>query len=200
MLAAIVDGRWQPGIGDPSLMGWVTVGAYLATAALCLRSGRSLRTSLPPSEGSRPVWFCYALAAVMVLLGVNKQLDLQSWLTQTGASLARAQGWYEQRRLVQAVFVAVLVAVGTVVLLLLVLWTRGHRRRFALALIGVTLLGCFIAIRASSFHRVDEMLGWRPAGLKLNWILEIGGIGLVAAGAVWGRAGSGASRAPPAPR
>ena len=30
--------RWSPGIGDPTVMGWLTVVAYLAAAWLCLRA------------------------------------------------------------------------------------------------------------------------------------------------------------------
>jgi hypothetical protein len=31
-------------------------------------------------------------------------------------------------------------------------------------------------MRAVSFHRMDELLGWRLAGLPLNWVLEMGSL------------------------
>ena len=36
LLAAVEGGRWKPGIGDPTVMGWVTVAAYFVTAARLL--------------------------------------------------------------------------------------------------------------------------------------------------------------------
>jgi hypothetical protein len=52
----------------------------------------------------------------------------------------------------------------------------------------------FVAIRAASFHHVDILLSAHLAGLKLNWILELGGIAFVAFGAYR----SGAAPATPA--
>ena len=40
------DGRWVPGIGDPSLMGWLTVVAYFVTAFLCYRASRKANGQL----------------------------------------------------------------------------------------------------------------------------------------------------------
>ena len=50
-------------------------------------------------------------------------------------------------------------------------------------LVGVVFLCCFVAIRASSFHHVDRLLGADLGGLKINWIMELGGIALVGFGA-----------------
>src|SRR5262245_63104416 len=92
------DGRWRPGIGDPTPLGWLTVAAYAVAAALCaraaLREGRS---------GPRGFW--WGLAAALALLGVNKQLDLQTLLMQVSRDLARAQGWYDRRQAYQRLFI-----------------------------------------------------------------------------------------------
>ena len=42
----------------------------------------------------------------------------------------------------------------------------------------------FVVIRAASFHHVDALLASRLGGLKWNWILELGGILIVAVGAL----------------
>ena len=42
----------------------------------------------------------------------------------------------------------------------------------------------FVVIRAASFHHVDAFLAARLGGIKWNWILELGGIAVVAAAAV----------------
>src|SRR5882672_1117833 len=33
-------GDWSPGIGDPTVMGWLTVAAYFAASWLCVRAFR----------------------------------------------------------------------------------------------------------------------------------------------------------------
>ena len=40
------------------------------------------------------------------------------------------------------------------------------------------LLVSFVLIRAASFHHVDLLL--RAGPVRLNWVLELGGIGLIA--------------------
>jgi hypothetical protein len=121
---------------------------------------------------------------MLVALGINKQLDFQSLLTQVARDLAQSQGWYSQRRLYQVHFIKV-IALGGLVSLALLCWLCRHdwRRRF-LALVGMIGLVGFIMIRASSFHHVDQLLGMRLSILKVNWIIEIGSIGCVTLAAV----------------
>ena len=42
----------------------------------------------------------------------------------------------------------------------------------------------FIVVRAISFHHFDLFLKARVGGLKMNWVLELGGIALVALAAL----------------
>ena len=179
-LAARVGGRWRPGIGDPSVMGWVTVAAYLLAAALCWRCAVSLRGQrLAPTDGKeRRAW--YLLAALLLLLGVNKQLDLQSWVTLVGKGLVKSEGW--SKSLIQGSFIAAMLASGVVAAGLLFWWAWRLLRRLALALIGVVFLICFVTIRAVSLHPIDRLLGTYVWGAKLNWVLELGGIVCVALG------------------
>src|SRR5687768_5262697 len=85
--------QWHPGIGDPTFMGWVTVAMYFLAALLCARAAFALP---PRSLKSQERVFWFFLCVVLLFLGVNKQLDLQTWLTLTGKRVAIAQGWYEQ--------------------------------------------------------------------------------------------------------
>jgi hypothetical protein len=48
---------------------------------------------------------------------------------------------------------------------------------------GAAGLVVFVAIRATSFHHVDEMLGWRFVGLRVNWIVEMGALVVITLGA-----------------
>lgn len=51
------------------------------------------------TEGrEQKLWLLIAL--MFIFLGINKQLDLQSALTEAGRILAIKQGWYAARRIV----------------------------------------------------------------------------------------------------
>jgi hypothetical protein len=200
-------GEWSPGIGDPTFVGWLTVAAYFATAWLCWKSLRrscgarglaALRASLAglrtlarprragPGLGESAarldaLWLC--LSALMLFLGVNKQLDLQSAVTAVGRILAHGQGWYDHRHAVQAAFIVVVGLSGLAGLGAVALLARGHFERVRLALLGMVFLVAFVLIRASSFHHMDALIRTEVAGARMNWVLELGGIACVAASA-----------------
>jgi hypothetical protein len=186
LLAVTTDGQWRPGIGDPTLLGWATVLAYLAAAVACWRAAAAEnQRTRRRDERSTPFWSRMAL--ILVFLGVNKQLDLQSAITVLGRYLAREQGWYNQRQEYQTLFIIIVAAIGCAALGWFAWIARRASRGRLLALLGLIFVLAFILIRASSFHHIDQILGVRLAGLKANWILELGGIGCVGAGALWNR-------------
>jgi hypothetical protein len=174
-LSTCILATWSPRIGDPTPIGWITVLAYLATSALTARAGAK-------SHG-RSRFFWISLSILMLGLAVNKQLDLQSALTAAGRCLAKAQGWYEDRRAAQ---VGLIVTVAFAGAMLTLAGTWAMRRQLGetwLALLGLGTLLTFIAIRAASFHHFDRFIGHEVGGVRMNWILELGGIGLIAANA-----------------
>ena len=58
--------------------------------------------------------------------------------------------------------------------------TRRAWRTAGLALIGTGFLITFVIIRAASFHHFDEFIGFVVGGVRMNWVLELGGIACVA--------------------
>ncbi len=175
---AYVDGRWQLGTGDPTVVGWVTVGAYAGAAWLCWRARRT-----PTAASPMALRFWILVAATMLLLAFNKQLDLQGWLTQFARDLALAQGWYRERRAVQLLFIAWVVLAGLLAGGYLVQLARPLSPGRRIALAGIALVIVFVLVRAASFHHVDLMLTETALGLRWNGLLELSGIGCVAAGA-----------------
>ncbi len=177
--AVDVQGNWLPSIGDPTVLGWLTAALYFVVAALAARNlVFARRTALTWS-------FWLVLCMVMVALGINKQLDLQTWFGIAGRRLAIEQGWYADRRYVQASFI-VLLCVGAVAAL------AGARRYWArqwseyrLSSIGVGLLCLFIVVRASTFHHIDRVFGFRLGDVRVGSLLEISGVLVVGAGCVW---------------
>lgn len=185
-------GSWAPGIGDPTPMGWATVGAYLLAAGLCGAAGARAR-----ARGDRSgQLFWLALAGLYFALGINKQLDLQSLVTELGRINAVAWGWVEHKRIVQAVFIGLVSLVGAGGLAAL-LWTAPWRSRArTLALVGTTFLVVFVVVRAASFHKIDALIGTTWLGLRANWLLELPGILVTAAAGGWSARGAGSGAVP----
>jgi hypothetical protein len=177
-VSTAADGRWHPGIGDPNLTGWVTVLAYGVAFALCALCAAREPAGAPAAEPARRVWI--AVALLMALLGVNKQLDLQTWFTEVGRDMAMAQGWYAARQKVQVLFIGVLGVAGVIAMAWLqhVLRRLGSEVRGVVA--GLVVLMVFVVTRAASFHHVDRLLSLELAPhVRFNAVLELSGIGLV---------------------
>lgn len=183
-LAATRDQRWELGIGDPSVFGWATVVAYLLAALLCLIAWHAIPRVNPGRGRRRLRAFLAATALLMLALAVNKQLDLQTYLTQLGKDLAKEQGWYDQRRAVQREFVYGVAGAGVLCLIIGAVLLRGLWHRAGLVLLGLCVTLSFVVIRAASFHHVDQLIGSSLGGVRLNVIFELTGITLVALGAL----------------
>lgn len=174
--AATENDRWQLGIGDPTIFGWITVLAYLVAVVCCFRQAGVVKKL----GGDNKFWLY--LAVFLLLLGINKQLDLQSWFTQTMRDSAKAHGWYEQRRPVQFAFIALMGLGFVLTLISLRLFLANSWRHNKLAWFGIVLLCTFILMRAASFEHFDMLIHHPIFGLNINIILENGAILLIILG------------------
>jgi hypothetical protein len=181
-------GRWSPGIGDPTPAGWLTTLAYFAAAWSCWAAARRLRPEYRVTAGLRREWRLWrALSVLLASLGINKQLDLQSALTEMGRMLARSGDWYAQRRSVQLAFV-VAVALAGLAAAGFALWAvRRTAAPVRLAVAGACMLLGFVVARAASFHHVDLVVSHELLGLRLGSLLELAIAGLILAAAQWRR-------------
>jgi len=172
-------GRWSPGIGDPTVMGWLTVVLYALGAWECYRVATKHSSLLRPGEGA--LW--WILVYGLLALGFNKQLDLQSALTEIGRFFAEKQGWYDKRHEVQIYFISSVAAIAAFAIFALFLLARKAPPATLIALSGSICLLSFVVIRAASFHHVDLFIGSVIFGIKMNAILEMGGISIIIIGA-----------------
>lgn len=139
----------------------------------------------PASSSSRALGpVCWWIAAsVLLILGINRLFDLQTALTDALRSQAKAQQWYAMRQSYQRAMIAAASLAGVVGAAAFEWRFRGASVRYHVAVMGLLFLLAFVVIRGASFHNVDAMIRMRILGLKLNWILELSGIGLIAAAA-----------------
>jgi hypothetical protein len=159
------------------------VFAYLAATIACGRVWAADRQSVRRGLPGSPV-FWLVLTLLLLLLGINKQLDFQTLLNDVGRRMAKAQGWYGVRRFYQVIFIGTVTALGLISLGGFSWLARREWKRNFVALLGTVFLYVFVLTRASSIHHVDVMLQWRVLGMKWNWILELGGIFVTLVGAL----------------
>lgn len=152
------EGKWYLGIGDPTVWGWALTAMYLVSAWLCWRAWRREREwQRLGGRGFKP-GFWMVLGVMVLLLGINKQLDLQTWMTSVARKAAKEEGWYTRRHVVQLVFLALLGVVGAGGVGAVAWSLRRVWRRYRLGVTGMAALLAYVALRASSFHHLDDIM------------------------------------------
>ena len=143
---------WTPTIGDPDLLGWATTLLYLAAAYLSFRCVRTARLSSSERRFERYFWA--STAVLLALLAVNKQLDLQTFVTSAGRCVAQGQGWYGLRRIVQMAFALVVAGVLGFWVIWILVGLRHAMARMWLELLGIVAVFTFVLLRVLRFFHV----------------------------------------------
>jgi hypothetical protein len=172
---------------DEGALPWFIIAAYLVAAILAFRAGSAA------SGRERILWVGTAIA--LILLGINKQLDLQSDLTWIAKIVAHREGWYDKwRRDVQGVFLLAMALGGIGFSMLLWRWLREASGEAKIAAVGIVILLAFIFARAASFHHMDYWVTIHIVGMRSGWWLELLGIAVIAVAATY----RGSSKSPAA--
>lgn len=184
MTGAGLLGNWSPGIGDPTVGGWLAVASYVFCAVLCAVAAQRLQRGQALAM-PREAWGYGFLALTLAFLALNKQLDLQSAMTEIGRILSHRQGWYDSRHQVQLVFMTVMGLTGLAVLVAVAVLARRWPWPTRLAWAAWLGLGVFVLLRAASFHHMDRFIGTRMGGIAWNHWLELGSLWLMATAVGW---------------
>ncbi len=186
-------------VGDPTIAGWVICIGYFVVAIVCVRAlrvamiGAQMAAKYEGEERRNrdrrhayraSFLFWNLLIVLFIFLSLNKQVDMQTWVTDLGRRIAKAEGWYEQRAQIQTLFVLAIAVGGLAGLTVLLRLTRDLLPRHVLAFFGLVLLAFFLLARASSFHDVEAALSFGVLGVRVSWLLELAGIVCVGACAV----------------
>ena len=159
--------------GDHTVFGWATVFLYFL-ASIC--TGYLAKLAKTNKENG---FFWLGLTILLIFLGLNKQLDLQTNLTQWLRAISKAHGWYEQRRGLQLVFISLMGLAIPLLLISLRVFLNNSWRRYKLTWIGIVLLLVFVSVRAASFHHVDTFFYKTIGSLRYYQALEMLAIGLI---------------------
>ena len=140
-------------------MGWVTVGAYFLTALIALRLVLNSRRHFPADTFLAQRRFWLVVSLLMLALGINKQLDLQSLVTAMGRYYAVRDGWIEHKRVAQVGVIVSILTAAAFSLSFFFFRMRNLLKINWLAITGLTCLLVFIVSRATSFHHMDTFIG-----------------------------------------
>ncbi|MCH8822452.1 MAG: hypothetical protein IH984_02980 [Planctomycetes bacterium] len=195
LLGEITTQGWKPGGVHLNAIQVLTVSAYLLVALICAWALRVARigSQLAAEYGAKDqrakrrsatyrasFSFWAILTLLFVFLGMNKQLDLDGWFTETGRQFAINQGWYDLRWQIQEPMVVGIALIGVSLLALLLAITRSLLPRHTLAFVGTLLLVIFLILKTLSFHHLDNFLDRELASVRLGTIIEWIGMGCVA--------------------
>ncbi len=174
-----VNSKAQPfgfNFGDHSFFGWMTVLLYFTAACM---TGYKAKLTYYNKENS---YFWLGLTVLLIFLGFNKQLDLQTNLTEWLRNTAKVHGWYDQRRSVQLLFISILGLAIPILLISLRLFLYHSWQRYKLTWVGIVLLLIFVMVRAASFHHVDLIFYQTIGSIRYYQVLEMLAISTVIAG------------------
>jgi hypothetical protein len=172
---------WRPDIGNDGVSGWVLTALYALAVAGCLMS----LTGPGASPHLRHRLFWAAAAAVLLVLGLNVQLDLQTLLRRSMRCVSHLQLWYDDRQPVKEAVVILAGVTGVLALALAAWMLRGSMRRFALPLAGLALVCAYVVARAVYFTDMDYRLGHNPKRRLAVALTQPTGLILLIAGTWW---------------
>lgn len=174
----LADVSWRPLYGVRWM--WLITIAHFFVASLCFSRSKQERAW----SNGRDSNFWFGLGLFMVALGVMKILDLQALLTLFLRDTAKEEGWYANRRTVQAIYVAAVGIMSMLVLAVSFFLLRGRGLQRGVAYAGAVFLLTLIVVRTASYHPIDDILYFIPGiGNRMNAGLELAGSIVVGLGA-----------------
>jgi len=173
MQDALETGYWREKRGDPTVIGWAITIFYVVAGLLCLYCTGFLDARRAFQISRSFAWFWWLVAVLLILLGINKQLDVQLLLADVGRAFTKHQGWYGQRKPVQ-IRVLALGACAILACLQEVGFRlkRGPKSNW-FALCGLFFLAGNVLIHLVSLHSIGNFLGYSLVGLSMGEGFEI---------------------------
>ncbi len=144
-------------MGDFTVLGWTTTLLY---AVACYLSYRALNyyRACPKSETfnvlQRRGWAI--VFGYMLVLGLNKQLDLQSLLAKGGTYLVLAFKVYQYNRTVEVAIFATAALLTFLSAGLALSTFLGGSRFLRMSLIGLGFVAAYVLFRAALFQRISS--------------------------------------------
>ena len=168
---------------DQSIVGYLITAGYLLSSLLlfCSLFYKPDRYDSMGSKHSTPLWL--ASATLALLLGINKQLDLQTYLTQWGRDLFRNWGIYTGRRTAQLYASVLMISLIVAAAVYAIVFVRRVGWGLRVTILGLAICLAYVVLRLISIHHVDHWFRVDIGGWKMSWVVELTGVGITLVGA-----------------
>ncbi len=166
LLCGVED--WVGIFGDPLLSGTIFMLSYGVTAMAIFRASRETEV------GERRYWQLCGYLFLFQLLNTN--LDLHALVWTIGRCLAHAQGWYENRREAQILF---LIGLALLILLVLCLTLFVFFRNILgniLLTLGVVIAIGFTLVKGINYHGIEQFYNHQIGPFRVADFIEYSGI------------------------
>lgn len=168
---------WWAFAGDPLVSGSVFMASYGLTAWLIFRV--AVRTV---GKERNYWWLCGWLFGFQV---INVNADLHGLVFTVGRCLSRAQGWYEDRHVVQFyVLVGLALVALLIVLLILLSFFRNIVGNLLLTLGVGTAVGLTL-VKGVNYHNLERYYAGSFGPFRGGDLIELSGIALAFLAAAW---------------
>jgi hypothetical protein len=167
LIYACAQANWWPHLGDPSWSGLGLTALYIVASLLFLRAILTRGGWLPRE---RLLWVVCTLA--VVVLAINKQLDLQQTIVWVGRCVAKQEGWFDQRLVFQRNFGMTVLALITAGILALGWASRAVLKPNWPLILGMALMTGFVMLQVTRFEQLSGDLAKAMVSLKLHRITE----------------------------
>jgi len=167
--------EWVSDFGDTTFWGWVITVTYGLCAIASYYYIQCLKR-----VGSRHrlmLWRC--IFVLVLLLGINKQLDFQTLIATGGRAVSSSQGWYEHRRWVRTCFAKTMIVSLFACCSVILFKTRRILRKSVLELLGAGVLIAFTLIRTGSLTQLHKAEQLRFSEIPHIHALELLGLLLI---------------------
>jgi hypothetical protein len=172
--------------GDSGLDGWGLFFVYLVAAWLCLRNARGSvaltaagMRRVAQAQSRRRFWG--ALAALILLLGISRQFDLQALAASAMRGLLLVDDVYGRRSGLQSGLIVAIGSFGMIGLLIALITFRRAEASVLAALVAAAFLIAFTIIRTVSLHDIDHVLAIAPIPfVRVDDLIELGLLAVVA--------------------
>jgi hypothetical protein len=170
------NGYWKKDRGDPSVMGWFITFCYFLVFII---SFYFVKKTTPFIKNKNFIWFWYAVTIFIILLGINKQLDLQMLFADYARLYAKMSGMFVNRKPFQHKIISLLATIGISVFFIFIYNFWRAPKTTWIALFGFSILFSFPLIRLVSLHRLESLLYKSFLSVKIVDVIEIIGISIV---------------------
>ena len=175
-ISAPVEFRWSLQVGDPTISGWMITLAYLVAGFISIKTHRQKNED---EVEVQKVWLF--LGIILICLGLNKQLDLQTIITDVGRWGATRLNLMEQRHLFKRVFILCLFISLVFFTYYLRIPLKMFMQKYRVVGFGCILIVTFVFCRALSFHifsipfneflaKYEVYIGWEIIALGIIFI------------------------------